>query len=73
MSNLIHDEIKNEDRKSFGSGPDDSLKRSFSNYSQDKRRKLLSLTIEIDEPPYPEAAPKHEADNDVEDVMFSPE
>ena len=73
MSNLIHEEIKNEDRKSsIGSGPEDSLKRSFSNYSQDKRRKVLSLTIEIEEPPYEEAAHKLAADNDVEDVMFSP-
>ena len=34
---------------------------------------MLKLTIEIEEPPYEPAAPKLGADNDVEDVMFSPD
>ena len=34
---------------------------------------MLKLTIEIEEPPYEPAAPELGADNDVEDVMFSPD
>ena len=72
MSNLIHEEIANEDEKKQSFGPGDDLKRSFSNYSQNKRKQMLKLTIEIEEPPYEQDVPEAEADDDVEDVMFSP-
>lgn len=33
---------------------------------------MLKLTIEIEEPPYEQDVAEAEADDDVEDVMFSP-
>lgn len=75
MSNLIHDEIAHEEEKSRSSAQGDTLQRTFSNYSQDKRRSVLKLTIEIEEPPYDpydQAVPEVGVD-DIEDVMFSPD
>jgi hypothetical protein len=72
MSNLIHDEIAYEEEKSKGSLLSDNLQRTFSNYSQDKRRSVLKLTIDIDEPVYDQAAPDIDVE-DVEDIEFSPD
>ena len=66
MSNLIHDEILKEQDEIINHDSKDSLVRTYSNYSQDKKKSVLKLCIDIEEPVYEEV----QEQDKIEDVDF---